>query len=155
MKMGEASKDQSIFRLPWEQEDTNSTLIKVAFISIRREIEGALRPFGLTPQQSQSLHLLALKPGAMNADLEKLLFIDKSSVTSLINGMVKKGWVVRRDHEQDARMKRIYLTEQGEEMCQLFSTGIKQAKDKSNQALTADESATLQFLLKKIIKAYE
>ncbi|WP_139995015.1 MarR family winged helix-turn-helix transcriptional regulator [Paenibacillus paridis] len=148
-------KEDHVIRFPWEHEDSNTLLIKLAFTSIRREIETALRPLGLTPQQSQSLHLLSMSPGAMNADLEKLLFIDKSSVTSLINGMVRKEWVVRRDHEQDARMKRIYLTEKGIEMYQQSSQAVKAAKDKSNQMLTNEESATLQALLRKFIKAYE
>lgn len=148
-------KQSHITRFPWELEDSNTLLIKLASINIRREIEAALRPLGLTPQQSQSLHLLSMMPGAMNADLEKLLFIDKSSVTSLINGMVRREWVVRRDHDQDARMKRIYLTEKGKEMYQKSSNAVKQAKDKSNQLLTDEESATLQALLRKIINAYE
>jgi len=148
-------EDNHITRFPWEQEDSNTLLIKLAFTNIRREIETSLRPLGLTSQQSQSLHLLAMKPGVMNADLEKLLFIDKSSVTSLINGMVKRGWVVRRAHDSDARMKRIYLTEQGVEMSQKASSAVVQAKEKSNHLLTKEESANLNVLLRKIIKAYE
>lgn len=148
-------RESFITRFPWEQEDSSTLLIKLAFINIRREIETALRPLGLTPQQSQTLHLLEMKPGAMNADMEKLLYIDKSSVTSIINGMVKRGWVVRREHDQDARMKRIFLTEEGLEMHKLTTHAVQQAKDKSNQLLTKDETATLHDLLKKIIKAYE
>jgi DNA-binding MarR family transcriptional regulator len=147
--------DNHISRFPWEHEDSNTLLIKLAFINIRREIDSALRPLGLTPQQSQSLHLLSMKPGAMNADLEKLLFIDKSSVTSLINGMARKGWVVRCDHEQDARMKRIYLTEQGAEMHQQSLQAVMKAKDKANQPLNDEESATFRALIRKIISAYE
>jgi len=150
--MGE---DNHITRFPWEQEDSSTLLIKLAFTNIRREIETSLRPLGLTPQQSQSLHLLAMKPGVMNADLEKLLYIDKSSVTSLINGMVKRGWVVRRAHDSDARMKRIYLTEQGVEMSQKASSAVAQAKEKSDHLLTKEETSHLHVLLRKIIKAYE
>lgn len=148
-------KDDPVSLLPWEQEENNSLLVKLAYINIRREIETTMRPFGVTPQQSQSLYLLLMKPGSMNADLEKLLFIDKSSVTSLINGMVKKGWVVRQDHEKDARMKRIYLTAEGKELCERCSSAIEQVKNKANEVLTDEETETLQVLLKKIIKAYE
>ncbi|OBZ13144.1 MULTISPECIES: MarR family winged helix-turn-helix transcriptional regulator [Bacillales] len=147
--------DNHISRFPWEHEDSHTLLIKLAFINIRREIDSALRPLGLTPQQSQSLHLLSMKPGAMNADLEKLLFIDKSSVTSLINGMVRKGWVIRCDHEQDARMKRIYLTEQGNAMHQQSLQAVMKAKDKANLPLNDEESATFRALIRKIISAYE
>lgn len=148
-------KETFIARFPWEHEDSNTLLIKLAFTNIRREIDSALRPLGLTPQQSQSLHLLAIKPGAMNADFEQLLFIDKSSVTSLINGMVKRGWVIRREHEQDARMKRMYLTDEGLAKYKQSEEAVQQAKNKSSNLLTKEETVVLQDLLKKIIKAYE
>ncbi|CAM4238397.1 MarR family transcriptional regulator [Paenibacillus alkaliterrae] len=142
-------------RFPWELEDSNTVLIKLVFMAIRRKIEAALRPLGLTPQQSQSLHFLALNPGVTNADLEKQLFIDKSSVTSLINGMVKRGWVVRREHAQDARVKQIFLTDNGQELFEISSEAVKKAKDLANERLTEEESRNLQMLLRKILKSYE
>ncbi|WP_138753118.1 MarR family winged helix-turn-helix transcriptional regulator [Paenibacillus sinopodophylli] len=148
-------KERPHIRFPWEHEDSNTLLIKLAFTNIKREIEGALRPLGLTPQQSQTMHLLAIKPGAMNPDIEQLLFIDKSSVTSLINGMVRRGWVIRQEHDQDARMKRIYLTDEGQVKFKQSQEAVQQAKDKSSNLLTKDETAVLHDLLKKIIKAYE
>lgn len=142
-------------RFPWDNEESNIVLIKLAFISIRREIEAALRPTGLTPQQSQSLHMLSLSPGLTNADLEKLLFIDKSSVTSLINGMEKKGLVIRREHAQDARVKLIYLTDKGKETHVLTSTAVQQAKERFNETLSPEEAEMLNTLLKKALKAFE
>ncbi|WP_028610192.1 MarR family winged helix-turn-helix transcriptional regulator [Paenibacillus harenae] len=142
-------------RFPWEQEESNTTLIKLVYLTVRREIETALRPIGLTPQQSQSLHLLALTPGATNADLERLLFIDKSSVTSLINGMEKRGWVIRREHARDARVKQIFLTDKGREMYDASAEAVKRAKIGANEQLTQAESETLRVLLRKILAAYE
>lgn len=142
-------------RFPWEHEESNTVLIKLTFMAIRRRIETELRPLGLTPQQSQALHLLEMTPGATNADMEKQLFIDKSSVTSLVNGMVKRGWVIRRDHAKDARMKQIYLTEKGRDMYEQCSAAVNKAKAPANEQLTMEESLTLQALLSKILSSYE
>ncbi|MCA0754799.1 MarR family transcriptional regulator [Paenibacillus sp. N4] len=124
-------------------------------MAIRRRIETELRPLGLTPQQSQALHLLEMTPGATNADMEEQLFIDKSSVTSLVNGMAKRGWVVRRDHAKDARRKQIYLTEQGRDLYKQCSAAVNRAKAPANEQLTLEESRTLQALLSKILSSYE
>ncbi|MBD2867414.1 MarR family transcriptional regulator [Paenibacillus sp. IB182493] len=136
-------------------EESNTLMIKLVERTLRREVETALRPLGLTPQQSQSLHMLAMSPGATNADLERALFIDKSSVTSLINGMVKRGWAVRRELAEDARVKRIYLTDTGMALYEAASEAVKKAKEGANDRLTAEESLQLRSLLKKILAAYE
>ncbi|KZE68150.1 transcriptional regulator [Paenibacillus polymyxa] len=139
--------------LPWEEEST-MYLIKWIFTTVRREIETALRPLGLTSPQSQTLYILAMSPGITNTDLEKLLLIDKSSVTSLINGIVKKNWAVRQCHPEDARMKQIYLTKQGLEIHKVAERTIEQIKSSVGKTLSAQESEALRGLLKKILHDY-
>ncbi|KAF6604585.1 MarR family transcriptional regulator, partial [Paenibacillus sp. EKM208P] len=86
------------------------------------------RPLGLTSPQSQTLYILAVSPGVTNTDLERLLLIDKSSVTSLVNGIVKKNWAIRKSHPEDARMKQIYLTEEGLEIHKVAERTIEAIK---------------------------
>ncbi|MDQ0048317.1 DNA-binding MarR family transcriptional regulator [Paenibacillus polymyxa] len=139
--------------LPWEEEST-MYLIKWIFTTVRREIETALRPLGLTSPQSQTLYILAMSPGVTNTDLEKLLLIDKSSVTSLVNGIVKKNWAVRKSHPEDARMKQIYLTEEGSEIHKVAERTIEAIKSSVGETLSVGESETLRSLLKKILRDY-
>ncbi|MGW8959192.1 MarR family winged helix-turn-helix transcriptional regulator [Paenibacillus sp. NPDC055715] len=139
--------------LPWEEENM-MYLIKWIFTTVRREIETALRPLGLTSSQSQTLYVLAMSPGVTNTDLEKLLLIDKSSVTSLVNGIVKKNWAVRKSHPQDARMKQIYLTEEGLKIHKVVEHTVEQIKSSVGETLSVGESETLRGLLKKILHDY-
>ncbi|MFK4301684.1 DNA-binding MarR family transcriptional regulator [Paenibacillus sp. RC254] len=139
--------------LPWEEEST-IYLIKWIFTTVRSEIETALRPLGLTSPQSQTLYILAMSPGVTTTDLEKLLLIDKSSVTSLVNGIVKKNWAVRKSHPQDARMKQIYLTEEGLKIHKVAEHTVEQIKSSAGEMLSAGELETLRGLLKKILHNY-
>ncbi|MGW9528684.1 MarR family winged helix-turn-helix transcriptional regulator [Paenibacillus terrae] len=139
--------------LPWEEEST-MYLIKCIFTTVRREIETALRPLGLTSPQSQTLYILAMSPGVTNTDLEKLLLVDKSSVTSLVNGIVKKNWAVRKGHPQDARMKQIYLTEEGLKIHKVAEHTVEQIKSSVGETLSVGELESLRGLLKKTLHNY-
>lgn len=138
---------------PWEPNDSISYLIKMISISMRREIEMTLRPIGLTPQQSQALRLVSYYPGVTHSDVERILNIEKSSVTSLINGMVKKGWVFRRHHTEDARIKQIFLTEEGIKINEEAVPKVEQVKNLVYQSLTPEEVIILRVLLQKALKA--
>jgi DNA-binding MarR family transcriptional regulator len=149
----DSNRTRGVF--PWEREDQITSLVKQVSISMRREIERALRPLGLTPQQGQALRVLSCCPGSTHSDVERILNIEKPSVTSLINGMEAKGWVLRRQHPADARVKQIYLTEAGSALVEQSIVLVEQIKDRFNSTLSEEEAALMKVLLKKILRAYE
>ncbi|WP_046227072.1 MarR family winged helix-turn-helix transcriptional regulator [Paenibacillus dauci] len=137
-----------------ETMDSPAHIVKVLYIMIRREIEAVLRPLGLTPQQGQALHALSQSPGLTNTELEHQLMIEKSSVTSLMNGMEKKGWITRRSHPEDARMRQNELTEAGQQMNQSAHAAVEEVKLRSRNALTDEELRQLTGLLSKLHQVY-
>lgn len=139
---------------PWETEDQFGALLKLVSQAMRREIERAIRPLGLTPQQGQCLRVLSMRPGATHSDLEHILGIEKPSVTSLVVGLEKKGWVSRRQHPEDARIKRVYLTDAGEALTRQIIAIVEETKGRMQQTLSPEESSDLVGLLKKLLAAY-
>ncbi|ANF97951.1 MarR family winged helix-turn-helix transcriptional regulator [Paenibacillus bovis] len=137
-----------------EMMDSPAHIVKVLYIMIRREIETVLRPLGLTPQQGQALYALSQSPGLTNRELEQQLMIEKSSVTSLMNGMEKKGWVIRRSHPEDARMRQNELTASGQQIHQAAHAAVEEVKLRSRSALTAEELQQLTGLLSKLHQVY-
>lgn len=140
---------------PWDSEDQIGSLVKLTSIGMRRHIHKALRPLGLTPQQGQTLRILQLFPGLTHSDLERTLCIEKSSVSSLINGMERRGWVVRRQHPEDARIKQIYLTEEGAMLAVEITSLVEGVKARLNSVLSDEETAILKMLLQKVRHAWE
>src|SRR5271157_2531786 len=74
-------------------DDSLSHWVKLAFMTMRREMESSLRASGLTLTQWRALGVLLHTPGPTHSDLVKQLEIEAPSVTSLVNGMERKGWV--------------------------------------------------------------
>ncbi len=68
--------------------------------------------FDLSPVQAHVLRQLGEGPLAMST-LASYLSCDASNVTGLVDRMEARGLVVRRSSEQDRRVKRLVLTEEG------------------------------------------
>lgn len=127
-------------------------LVKIAYISLRREVEAMLRPLGLTHTQWSTLGILYHFPGLTNADLETILHIERPSVTSLINGMERKGWVTRKANPKDARSKLIYLTENGKALAESTMHFGRLVDQKVLRGFTEEEKLLLRKLLEKLIR---
>ncbi|MDF2938987.1 MAG: transcriptional regulator [Paenibacillaceae bacterium] len=141
--------------LPWESEEQIGSLLKLTSMSMRKRIEKALRPLGLTQQQGMTLRILLHNPGSTHSDLERILRIEKPSVTNLVSVMERRGWLVRKKDVQDARFKQIYLTPEGQELAGQIAETVDQAKTRMMEALSQEEMLLLKNLLKKLRKAWE
>lgn len=63
--------------------------------------------------QSQALERIARRgPMTMN-EFAAALFLEKSSASRLVDGLVKKGYLLRRSDEEDGRVVRIELSKPG------------------------------------------
>lgn len=130
-------------------------LIKKTYLTIKRQIEQSLRSLNITSQQSQALHEIAIQPGITNHELEHQLLIEKSSVTSLMNGIEKRGWIIRNAHPDDARMKQNTLTTAGEQKYIQAQQAVNEVKSRSTHTFTAEELEHLKQLLNKLIYVYQ
>jgi DNA-binding MarR family transcriptional regulator len=88
---------QSIFELRYKLKRMFQVKLKEAGISISFEV-------------LEIMKLLRSQDGLNQQELADLLFKDKSSMTYLIDNMVKAGLVTRTEDEADRRNKRICLT---------------------------------------------
>lgn len=71
-------------------------------------------------------------------DLEEELRITRSSVTSLVKHMERKGYIARESVEADARLKRITLTEKGAASFEHTMAAIEQTEALAVQGLTPE-----------------
>ncbi len=89
---------QSMYELKYKLRKVFQAKLKEAGISISFEV-------------LEIIKLLQDRDGLNQQELADLLFKDKSSMTYLIDNMVKAGFVVRKEDETDRRNKLIFLTE--------------------------------------------
>ena len=82
--------------------------------SLERRSEAFFQPFGLTGAQFNILNLLAGPEGRMDqAAVVDLLLVGKSSISIVLNRMVRNGLVKREVHPRDRRQVVLILTPKG------------------------------------------
>jgi MarR family transcriptional regulator, transcriptional regulator for hemolysin len=132
--------------------DSLSHWVKLAFITMRRELDSTLRRSGMTLTQWRALGLLLHKPGTTHSELVQQLDIEAPSVTSLVNGMERKGWVRQSRAAADARVKRLFLTASGRRLIEEASEATAPIEDRMAATLSAGERATLKRLLRTMVE---
>src|SRR5712671_6729231 len=81
---------------------------------LERRGEAYFQPFGLTGAQFNILNLLGHREGKMDqAALVDLLLVGKSSISIVLNRMVRDGLIKREEHSKDRRQVVLVLTSKG------------------------------------------
>ena len=141
-------------QIPWEKGGgTVGHWVKLAYIAMRRELDATVRKAGITPTQWQALGVLYHKPGLTHSELEKHLDIEAPSVTSLVNGMERKGWVKRERSASDARAKKLHLTPRGRTLIESCRQATLPIERSVTAALSESERETLKRLLRAVVEA--
>ena len=83
-------------------------------------------------------------------DIEDAFHITRSSVTGLVKRMEERGYILRRSVEGDARLKKLVLTSQGEELYHRCIRIIDETETQAVQGLTQEELETFCALAKRI-----
>jgi DNA-binding MarR family transcriptional regulator len=132
--------------------DTLSHWVKQAFLTMRREMDASLRASGLTVTQWRALGTLLHAKAAAHSDLVRTLEIEAPSVTSLVNGMERKGWVKRARSSADARVKQLSLTPQGRRVIEHAAQAMAPVEARMAATLSAGERSTLRRLLRTMVE---
>ncbi len=121
---------------------------------LEREAWLLLRPYGLTDSQFNVLYLLRDQcgpDGTLNqTELGRMLVVNRSNVTGLVDRMEQAGWVQRLDDPDDRRVKRIQLTPAGRRLLDRVDDVYMERVEAVMQALSGKEQRQLCRLLEKI-----
>jgi DNA-binding MarR family transcriptional regulator len=116
----------------------------------RKAAEDWIRARELSFEQGFVLGYLAEAPGAIQRDIAAMSRTSAASVSSLLQGLEKRGLVERRTEGGDERSKRVYATPAGVELIAGFDAAMAEVNETLLAPLNAGERATLEALLKKI-----
>ena len=114
-----------------------------AWAILREEIE----KYDLTPPQFALLAFLWQQDGLTQAELSEKGQIDRSTIGGLIDRLERNGLLERRQHPQDRRAYRIYLTEQGMAMENTLSECAERSLKRFTSGLNEDEVKELRRML--------
>jgi DNA-binding MarR family transcriptional regulator len=152
--MGALTHDEKVTPIPWEKHGGSvGHLVKLAYTAMRREMDAAVRKAGITTTQWQALGVLYHMPGLTHSELVQHMAIEPPSLTSLVNGMERKGWIKQERSETDARAKRLYLTPRGRKLIESLRKASEPIERRMAAALTDGERDALKSLLRTLVES--
>ena len=88
-------------------------------------------------------------------DIEREFSITRSTVTNILQLIERKGYIERQSVPQDARLKRLVLTEKGACIREKTMQALHQTDEFVESLLTPEENAELLRLLNKLRKGLQ
>ena len=79
---------------------------------------------------------LAQSPGAIQRDIADVSRTSAASVSSLLQGLERRGLVERRSEDGDERRKRVYATDAGEDLIAGFDSAMAAPTRRSSRHWT-------------------
>ena len=105
---------------------------------------------GIAPSHGDILWALYTHAELSMKKLAEGIGRDKSTVTALVNKLIRFGYVKKRTDPTDSRVSLVSLTERGWEVKENFLAISKALRRRAYQGLSAEERAVLMKLLQKV-----
>jgi len=120
----------------------------------KRKADAKISSYGLNSQQGRMISYIAdhEDEGLIQKDLEKVFQRRGASITSMIQGLEKKGFVVRRISPKDERQKLLSTTLKGKELIDEFDRLFEEIEASISVCLSPEELKEFYRLLTKVDK---
>lgn len=128
-------------------EDHFGPRISRLHVLLKRRIEHFASEYGITSMQSHIMVFLShscSEREVYQKDVEEEFKIRRSSVSSVLSTMEKNGLIERISSDKDARLKKLILTEKGEQIHKNISSRIERFD--SSLASVLDDEEREQFI---------
>lgn len=129
-------------------------LLRSITIKSKRKADEKLATYGLNSQQGRMISYIADHEdnGLIQKDLEKVFLRRGASITSMIQGLEKRGYVERRISPNDERQKLLYVTRKGKDLIDEFECFFEEIEKSITASLTQEETKEFLRLLMKVDK---
>lgn len=129
-------------------------LLRSITIKSKRKADEKLATYGLNSQQGRMISYIADHEdnGLIQKDLEKVFLRRGASITSMIQGLEKRGYVERRISPNDERQKLLYVTRKGKDLIDEFEYFFEEIEKSITASLTQEETKEFLRLLMKVDK---
>ena len=144
---------------PIHHENEIQILIRQLDMSLATFLTQHLVPYGLTGQQGRVLGFIYDQEEAgipiCQVDVEAELGLTGSSITSLLQGLEGKGFILRRTRASDNRAKELFVTEKTRTLIVEFEQVFHEAEGRLLQGFSPQEQKIFVILLSKALHNME
>jgi DNA-binding MarR family transcriptional regulator len=125
--------------------------LRRASLAMRKAVDDELHSHGLTGAQFEVLRQLWQHDRLEMRMLQQRLGITSPTLTGIVDGLVGRGMVERRLSPEDARVRQLFLTPQGQSMHKAICTAIEQAHLRLLAGFSPAEATLLKDWLQRIV----
>ena len=105
---------------------------------------------GLAPSHGEILGSLMARGPLPMSEIGRIIDKDKSTITALVNKLIKRGYVEKKSEPADSRISLVALTRKGMALKPHFQLIAQRLRAQSYNGITDDERETLVSLLTKL-----
>ncbi len=109
-----------------------------------------LSEIGIYQGQPQLLFILEKNDGLSQREISDILKITPSTITVMLKRMEKVGLLSRKQDSKDQRISRVYLTDEGKNICTKAKKCMKELSEECFQGFSEDEKEIFKLLLRKM-----
>lgn len=129
-----------------------SSLLRSIMYKSRESMSQRVKDMDVSPQQGRMISYIAQyeEKGLIQNDLAKAFQRRSASITSMLQGLEKKGYIERRIPADNERQKNIYALPKGKALVDETNQAFYDSEKELVHALSEEEKQQLINLLKKI-----
>jgi DNA-binding MarR family transcriptional regulator len=131
-------------------DDILGLRLRLAHGAVQRHFSEHFGDLGLTQKQVSVLWLVGETPGTAQTDIAQRLQMDRATTMAIVHALEKRGLLVRRRAERDARKIAFMLSDNGELALATARRAIGEHEAWLRGRFTKTEIATLVGLLDRI-----
>ena len=129
-----------------------SDLFQTIGIKIKRKADDQVNELGLNAQQGRVIGYIYehQDEGLIQKNLADVFNRRDATITSMLKGLEKNGYIVRKIPANNERQKNLYVLPKGEQVIQDIEQMFATVENEIVKSLTDEEQATLMRLLTKV-----
>jgi DNA-binding MarR family transcriptional regulator len=125
--------------------------LHVAYMTVMSAFGAQVGQGDITPNLIGVLALVNQRPGVSQAELARLVGLERATVGVQVARAIAKGFVRRNDSRHDGRQYALYITPRGQQMLQALRQRIPAHEKRVGARLTQRERIQLRALLDKLV----
>lgn len=131
-------------------EETFHYLIMANHFIFQKRLFSMIKDTELSLGQPKILDYLRNHNGSIQKDISAACHIEQASLTSVLNGMEKKGLIVRKTRDGNRRSLYVFLTEKGSELAERIAVEFEKIEKSAMDGFSDQEKESLIMLLSRM-----
>ena len=131
-------------------QETLHYLLMSNHLMVQKALVSSVKDTGLTPGQPKVLDYLLHHDGAIQKEIAIFCHIEPASLSTILNGMENKGYIERKNTDNNRRPLHVYLTETGKKYANRLNLEFTKIESEALKGFSESEVQQLQDLLGRL-----